>query len=139
MNTIIIILVAIIGGIVAYYISHDLGKGPVVGSTIVTLGSGLIFTGLEYLGVPGTVELAIVATTAGYAGMVSKKYVNNMTQMVVVSIISGVLYILSTNLFVGIGGRLGTIAAVSCFAFIGLKRLICYKIPSFFERDDCSF
>ncbi len=138
MSNLIIILISVFGGCIAFYVSHNLGKGPVYGSAIVTLLSGVIFMLLEHFGVSGSAELAIVATTASYAGMASKKYVMNIWQMAVVGVIAGTLYVLSTNLFVGIGGRLGTIAAVSCFAFIGLKKIIYAKFPRLMKTEDIS-
>ncbi|MFP4456873.1 MAG: hypothetical protein ACLFPS_04370 [Clostridia bacterium] len=127
MNLITSIIVGVLAGVSSYYISQRLKKGPVYGSVVVTFIAGLLFTVLESIGINGALDLAVVAATASYAGMVGNMYVKNLLEMSVVSIITSILYMSSTNLFVGIGGRLGVIAAVSCFAFIGLKRIYKYK------------
>jgi len=127
-NYIISILVGILSGISAYYISHKMEKGPVHGSAVVTFVSGIIFTLLENYGISGALDFAVVAATSGYAGMVGNNYVKNLKQMVFVSIIASTLLMISSTMFSGVGGRLGVIAAVSCFAFIGLKRVSNYKL-----------
>lgn len=144
MSFLINIIVGVLAGISSYYISHGLKKGPVYGSVIVTFSAGLLFSALDYLGVKGALDLAVIAAAAGYAGMVGNMYVKNLLEMAVVSIITGILYMFSTNLFVGIGGRLGVIAAVSCFAFIGLKRVYRYKYFQLFKKqlmksEDCLY
>lgn len=144
MNLIISIIVGVLSGVSSYYISQRLKKGPVYGSIVVTFIAGLLFTVLESIGISGALDLAVVAATAGYAGMVGNMYVKNLLEMSVVSIITSILYMSSTNLFVGIGGRLGVIAAVSCFAFIGLKRISKYKYIQSFKNqlkksEDCLY
>jgi len=40
-----------------------------------------------------------------------------------VSLITGSLFIISTSAYKGVGGKLGTIAALACFTWIGIKRV----------------
>lgn len=123
MENIWIVLSAIFGAVGAYWISISLNKGGVLGSAIITLLSGIIFPHF----VPGLgPTLASVATSASYAGMISKKNVPNLWEMVFVGCFVGIIFILSSSAYVGFGGKLGTIGAISCFAWLGLKQV--YKI-----------
>ena len=119
MEAILILITAIITTSLTYYISIKLSKGPVLGSAFVVLVSGVLF----YKIIPQYNFLAFVATGASYAGMVTTEYIKGIFPMVLVGIIFGVLYILIGPAFSGIGGRLGALAAISCFIFIGLYKL----------------
>ncbi|ACB84297.1 hypothetical protein [Natranaerobius thermophilus] len=119
-SSLIIILTSILGGITAYYINIILKYGPVIGSGVVTLLSG-VFPVL--FGDFGTL-LAGAATTSGYASMVSVKHVPSIKEMGALSFLAGSLYLVTIPAFQGIGGKLGTIAALSCLAFIGYKTIL---------------
>lgn len=120
MENIWILLSAILGSVGAYWISISLNKGGVLGSAIVTLLSGLLFP--RFVPEFGS-TLALVATAGSYAGMISKKNVPNIVEMVFIGGFVGIIFILSSSAYVGLGGRLGTIAAISCFAWLGLKQV----------------
>ncbi len=90
---------------------------PVIGSSVITLLSGvfpLVFGDFGIL-------LAGAATTSGYASMVSIRHVPTIKEMGLLSFLAGSLYIVTIPAFQGIGGKLGTIAALACLAFIGYK------------------
>lgn len=116
----IIIIIAMISGISTYAISIIMKKGAVFASAAVTLASGIIipyfFTGLS-------TQLAAVAACASYAGMISAEIVPNIKEMLALSAIVGIMYIFTLDAYAGIGGRLGTIAALSCFVYIGLRKV----------------
>ncbi|WP_026476634.1 hypothetical protein [Alkaliphilus transvaalensis] len=121
MENILILFVSTLAGVVTYYISVNLNKGAVFGSAIVTLVSGLLFPNIfPSIGA----KLAIVATCASYAGMVAVKNVPKLWEMAIVSFITGGLYIATTSAYVGVGGKLGTIAAIACFSWIGCKKML---------------
>ena len=130
MEQLIIILVSVVAGVAAYAISVDMGKGGVFGSAVVTLIAGVLFRYLEADSIISITGLAVVATTASYAGMVAQKNVANVKEMAVVGVIAGIIYIASGNAFVGVGGRLGTIAAIACFSWIGIKSITGFSIKS---------
>lgn len=121
MDNIIILLVCITAGIATYYISCILEKGAVVASAVVTFSSGLIFP-LLFPEIGGI--LAAAGACASYAGMVDIQKVCSLREMIVVSIITGILFILFISAYPGIGGRLGTIAAIACFIWLGIKRIL---------------
>ncbi len=43
--------------------------------------------------------------------------------MAIISLMTGILFIAASSAYIGIGGRLGTIAAISCFAWLGFKKV----------------
>lgn len=120
MEDIIILVVAIIAGVITYIIANILNKGAVFASAIVTLVSGIIFP--HFFPSMGN-TLMVVAACASYAGMVSVKNVPRIWGMIIVSSITGILFIIASTAYVGVGGRLGTIAAISCFTWLGFKKV----------------
>lgn len=117
--TIMIIVVAVLATSLTYTIIFKLNKGPVLASAIVTLTSGVI---LPYFFPEKGMLLATVATAGSYAAMVSRKKFPRLLDMIFVGIICGTVFILTQEVFVGVGGRLGSIAAISCFTWLGMKK-----------------
>ena len=117
----LIIIIAVIATCLTYFICFNLDKGPVLASAIVTLVSGIL---LPYLFSDGGTLLAGVATCGSYAAMVSKTKFPRLTDMVFVGIICGTLFALTQNVFVGVGGRLGSIAAISGLTWIGMRKIM---------------
>jgi hypothetical protein len=130
MEAVIILIVSVLAGMAAYYISVVMGKGGVFGSAVVTLSAGVLFRYLEMEGLIAVTGLAVVATAASYAGMVAQKNVANLKEMAVVGLLCGALLMASGTVFGGVGGRLGTVAAIACFSWIGIKKLLGNGIPS---------
>lgn len=120
MENIMILIVAIIAGLLTYVIANILNKGAVFASAVVTLVSGIIFP--YFFPLMGN-TLMVAAACASYAGMVAIKNVPKLWEMIMVSSITGTLFIIVNSSYVGVGGRLGTIAALSCLAWIGFKRV----------------
>lgn len=114
-----IIIVSILASCITYFISINLNKGAVMASAIVTLFSGIV---LPYFFPNIGVTLATVATTSSYAAMVSKEKFPTITDMIFVGVIVSVMFILFQDVFVGVGGRLGTMAAISGFTWLGIKK-----------------
>ena len=121
MENILILIVSIIAGISTYAISNILKKGTVFASAIVTLISGIVF---PYFFPEIGGKLMLVAACASYAGMVSVKHVPKLWEMSIISIMTGCLFIITILAYEGVGGRLGTIAAISCITWIGFKKAI---------------
>ncbi len=130
MDQLTMIVVAVVAAVAAYSISIEMGKGGVFGSAVVTLIAGVLFKYLETEGFITITGLAVVATTAGYAGMAAQKNIANVKEMAIVGLITGILYIAGANAFIGVGGRLGTIAAISCFSWVGFKSVTGFSIQS---------
>lgn len=106
------------GGVLTFYLNHKLGKGPVFASAIVAFFSGIIF---PYLFGDWGLTMAAAITAGSYAGMSGKDRIQNYVDMLVVSVFLSILYIISKDVFVGIGGKLGTIACISVISVYGMK------------------
>ena len=70
---------------------------------------------------------------SSYAGMISVENALNIREMAIISLMTGILYIAGNSAYIGIGGRLGTIAAISCFAWLGFKKAF-IGIDELFDR-----
>lgn len=120
MEEIIILIVSVAAGMATYTVSNIIKKGAVIGSAIITLAAGLLLPPLfPTMGA----TMATAAACASYAGMISVENALNVLEMAVISLMTGILFITVTSAYVGVGGRLGTIAAISCFAWLGFKKI----------------
>ncbi|HLR20979.1 MAG TPA: hypothetical protein VK087_03140 [Tissierellaceae bacterium] len=124
MDEIIILIISVIAGVVTYIIANVLKRGAVFGSAIVTLASGII---LPYFFPELGSTLATAAACASYAGMISVENAPNIKEMAIISLIAGILFVAASSAYVGIGGKLGTMAAISCFAWLGFKKVFIGK------------
>ncbi len=118
-----------VGGLLSYWVSHHRKRGAVFGSAIVTLSAGILLSILSAnFEFPLAPELSFAMTIGGYAGMVSNKIVKNLREMTIYSLLTGMVYISAPGVLPGVGGRLGSIAALGCLVFLGgrtvLKMLI---------------
>lgn len=120
MDNILIIIIALVSGTATYTIANTLNRGGVFASAIVTLISGIF---LPYFFKEIGSTLMVVAACASYAGMISIKNAPKLWDMVMVSVITGGVFIFASSAYQGVGGRLGTIAAIACFAWIGVKKV----------------
>lgn len=120
MEEIIILTISILSGIATFIVSNILKKGPIIASAIITLMSGLM---IPYFSPSMSTTLTAASACASYAGMISIENALNPLEMSIISLMTGILFIASKNAYIGIGGRLGTIAAISCFAWLGFKKV----------------
>ncbi|WP_353095640.1 hypothetical protein [Tissierella praeacuta] len=120
MEEMIILIISIAAGLATYIVSNILQRGAVIASAIITLVSGLMLP--YFFPLTGDV-LATAAACSSYAGMISLENALNLLEMAVISLMTGILFIAARSAYIGIGGRLGTIAAISCFAWLGFKKV----------------
>ena len=120
MEELIILLVSVVAGLATYTVSNILKRGGVIASAIITLVSGLM---LPYFFPTMGGFMATAAACSSYAGMISVENALNLREMSIISLMTGILFIAASNAYIGIGGRLGTIAAISCFAWLGFKKV----------------
>ncbi len=120
MEAILILITAVIAGLATYIVSNFLKRGAVIGSAIITLVSGLM---LPYFFPENGQQLAVAAACASYAGMISIENALNLFEMAIISLMTGILFIAASSAYPGIGGRLGAMAAISCFAWLGFKKV----------------
>jgi hypothetical protein len=119
MENLIFILTASAAGTLSYHISNKFKKGPVFGSSIITLLAGIV---LPLLFPETGGKLAAAAACASYAGMAATKLIPTTFEMAFISALSGIMLLIASNAYVGVGGRLGTIAALACLAWMGIRR-----------------
>lgn len=120
MEEIIILIISIAAGMATYIVSNILKRGSVIASAIITLISGLMLP--YFFPVMGGV-LVTAAACSSYAGMISLENALNLLEMAIISLMTGILFIAARSAYIGIGGKLGTIAAISCFAWLGFKKV----------------
>lgn len=120
MEEAIILATTVVAGMTSYLVSNILKRGSVIGSAIVTLVSGLMLP-YSFPNMGGL--LATAAACASYAGMISVENAINLLEMAVISLMTGILFVAANSAYIGIGGRLGTIAAIACFAWLGFKKV----------------
>lgn len=120
MEEVIILIISIAAGMATYIVSNILKRGAVIASAIITLVSGLMLP--YFFPLMGGV-LATAAACSSYAGMISVENALNLLEMAVISLMTGILFIAARSAYAGVGGRLGTIAAISCFAWLGFKKV----------------
>lgn len=120
MEEVIVLIISIAAGMVTYIVSNMLKRGGVIASAIITLVSGLMFP--YFFPTMGNM-LALAAACSSYAGMISVENALNLFEMAIISLMTGILFIAASSAYIGIGGRLGTIAAISCFAWLGFKKV----------------
>lgn len=111
-----IILVALIATPLTYYFNAIRGNGPVLASGVVGLLGGLILP-IVFPEIGGT--LAVVAICASFAGMSSKARCPGIWVLFITGLFIGVIFVYSTPVFGGVGGKLGTIAFGSIMATYG--------------------
>lgn len=104
-----------------FYFNTARKHGPVLASAIVGMTGGLILPALlpEF----GPI-LAVVAICASFAGMTSKNRCPNFWHILVTGFFTGVVFVYSTPLLGGAGGKLGTIAFGAVLGTCGLKKCV---------------
>ena len=120
MEVIIVLIISIAAGMATYVVNNILKRGAVIAAAIVSLVSGLM---LPYFFPQMGSTLVTAAACSSYAGMISVENALNVWEMAIISLMTGILFIAASSAYVGIGGRLGTIAAISCFAWLGFKKV----------------
>ncbi|MFO7941858.1 MAG: hypothetical protein R6U92_04345 [Bacillota bacterium] len=118
---------AVVGGVTAHFISVHLQRGAVLGSAVIALSGGLVFPAI--FGEIG-LQLALAATTGSYAGMISRDKCGGLLPMALISLLAGTMFAVSGSVYAGVGGRLGTMAAISCLGFLGLRHLVVTMMAS---------
>lgn len=111
-----VLVIAFIATPLTFYLNCDRGNGPVLASGVVGLAGGLILPAL-FPQIGHT--LAVVAICASFTGMSNKTRCTKSWHILVAGLFTGVLFVFSTPLLGGAGGKLGTIAFASIIATNG--------------------
>ncbi|SDK95459.1 hypothetical protein [Natronincola ferrireducens] len=102
-NKLYTILCAFIGATITWYINHQMGYGPIVANGLV----GVI--GAVLLPAP----LAAATYIASFVGMSGFSVLSSVVGAGIGGIIAGLVIAFSPEVYAGIGGKGGTIAAMS--------------------------
>ncbi len=115
-----VIITCWLAGMATWRLHHHLQRGPVLASAVVTLVAGLVL--------PATFEnghvLAAVAACGSYVGMSANIRLSTTLEISAALVLASVLFAVSANIFMGVGGRLGTIAAISAMTVWGCSQLL---------------
>lgn len=118
-DQLLILIVAILGSVLTFYVSIHLNKGNVLASAVVVLLAGILETFI-----PGFFNAQVGGAMAAgsYAGMVSGQKIGDIKEVMAIGVLCGVLFAALMPAYNGMGGRLGTIAAISCGTYFGCRR-----------------
>jgi hypothetical protein len=116
-----ILLYAVAGALLTYWLSVPLKHGPVVGSSVVGLLGGLLLPALE--SEAGTL-LAVAVFCASFTGMTSPGRLPSPTWYTVAGFVTGAVFVISLPVLGGAGGKLGTIAFGASLATWALRTLL---------------
>lgn len=103
-------LISLVGALFTFVFSTRLGMGPVVASALVGLIGSQVVKDREQL----------IMYLGAFVGMSSIVLFPSLTPLVGAGILGGLLFELTDECWVGVGGRLGTIAAASVVVVLSL-------------------
>jgi len=115
-----VLAIAFIAAPLTFYLSHNRGNGPVLASGVVGLFGGLTLPAL-FPQIGNT--LAVVAICASFTGMSSTQRCHRFWHILVAGLFTEILFIFTTPLLGGAGGKLGTIAFASIISTNGFIRI----------------
>lgn len=116
----IVILIALIAAPLTFYFNRYRGNGPVLASAVVGISAGLI---LPTLFPTNGNQYAVVAICASFTGMTGKDRCPNFWHMLIAGLFTGTIFVFSTPLLGGAGGKLGTIAFGSALSACGYSHI----------------
>ena len=130
MTELVLIFSGGIGALLTYVVAHDLKQGVVRASAGLSLLVGLFFYAFPDLISPRlTIDIPLVFIGASFVGMTSSALVKNRLLILLGGLIFSGIYLISGEVFVGYGGKLGTTACISSVIIFGLGSLLKKIIP----------
>lgn len=115
--------VATVAAVATVVLSRHRDLGTVVGSALVGLVAGVVLPAVA----PGGETLAAAAFCASFAGMSADERLGSLWQFGLVGVVCGAVFVAVSGAFVGAGGKLGTIAFISCVAVSGGRELLGHR------------
>jgi len=113
-------VVSLVAGLSAWGLHHHLQRGPVLASAVITLTAGLVLPNMFDQGN----DLVAVAACGSYVSMSATIRLRNVLETCFALTFAALLFVASTQIFVGVGGKLGTIAAVSVMTVLGCSQVL---------------
>ncbi|UPW00614.1 hypothetical protein M0R88_00580 [Halorussus gelatinilyticus] len=120
-DALVVVPVSVAGAVVTAVLSLRLDLGAVVGSALVGLAAGLGLPAVS--GVSGG-TLAAAAFCASFVGMTSTGRLDGEARVALAGAVCGLVFVAVTAALAGAGGKLGTIAFVSCVTTAGAEGLV---------------
>nr|WP_241175211.1 hypothetical protein [Natronolimnobius sp. AArcel1] len=108
----ITVCAVVVGAVITFVLSASVGVGPVLASAVVGVGAGLA--------VP---KVGAQVYCGSFVGMASPAVVPSLEYLVLAGMIAGGVFVATTEVFGGVGGKLGTIAMCGCVSMIALTGL----------------
>lgn len=109
-SDLLLILFVVLGGISAYFLNVEFNTGAVIASALVgTIGSFIPLFKKIYAH-QLLEELPKAIYCGSFIGMTAPIIAQGYSFILGASILGGMLYVLSKNTFLGVGGKLGTVA-----------------------------
>ncbi len=116
----LIILISVLATPLTFYLNIHRDHGPVLASAVVGLASGLILP--ELMPQTGSV-LAVIAICASFTGMSGRDRCQSFWHILPAGLVTGIVFVYSTPLLGGAGGKLGTVAFGAVLSICGYMRL----------------
>jgi hypothetical protein len=107
---IIILIMVFLGSIITYYINYEFQTGTVIAAALLGTISSFIPSILNRRNSEFINEIPKALYCGAFVGMTSSAVSGGYIFILIAGLFAGFLYIASTNSFIGIGGKLGTIA-----------------------------
>lgn len=125
-NAGLVVPASVVGAVATTVLSVRLGLGAVVGSALVGLAAGI--------GLPPVLPefggtLAAAAFCASFVGMSSPDRLAGEWQVALAGAVCGLVFVAVSAVLVGAGGKLGTVAFVSCVTVFGGEKLLVRSVP----------
>jgi hypothetical protein len=108
-------LISVVSAVLSYFISHDMAQGPIIAASIVGLAAGFLFKDPLY---------AVTSYSAAFMGMCSKAVFPQWYYLVPAGIIHALVVIALVKIFVGWGGKAGTMG----FIAVNINIILLYLI-----------
>lgn len=117
-------VIAVISSIVTYFINHDMHQGPIIAASVTGLAVGFLFKDSLY---------AVAGYSAGFMGMCSKAIVPMWYYLIPAGIIHALVVIALLKIFVGWGGKAGTMG----FIALNINLVLLYVVNpiSYYQPD----
>ena len=129
MNELILFISGGLGALLTFVVAHDLRQGGVRASAGLSLIVGLFFYGFPGLvSAELTIEIPLVFFGASFVGMTGSHLVKSRFMILLGGFIFSGIYLASSEVFVGYGGKLGTTACVSSMVIFGIWSLVYRKV-----------
>jgi uncharacterized membrane protein YqgA involved in biofilm formation len=122
MNILVIIISAILGATVTFYVSDKFKQSAVRSSALLSLIVGLIFHfSPEMFNAYLSKNIPLVFIGSSFIGMVSSKVQASYLRLAVAAILFSSVFINKSHFFEGFGGALGTLAFISLLTTMGVS------------------